>query len=182
MPHPDALFPLCATVPAPLTGVSLGIQSVRPPEDALSPSSPVLHTAHIMRCIKYLLVFVRLGLHFLHLKTIKNKNGGDRSVFLSPRVCVLRAELTAWPSCKSHVHPSPPLRPPHLAWFFFPNVFVFTQSVIRLGMQKHGSVRACTSTHSDTCAHLFRLVLMHVGAHTLPRNTCVLALCILDDT
>lgn len=95
VPHPDALFPPRATVPAPLTGVSLGIQSVCPPEDALSSSSPVLHTAHIMRCIKYLLVFVRLGLHFLHLKTIKNKNGAARSIFLSSRVCVLRAELTA---------------------------------------------------------------------------------------
>lgn len=94
-PRPDVLFPPRATVPAPLTGVSLGIQSVCPPEDALSPSSPVLHTAHIMRCIKYLLVFVRLGLHFLHLKTIKNTNGGARSIFLSPRVCVLMVELTA---------------------------------------------------------------------------------------
>lgn len=136
-----------------------------PPEDALSPSSPVLHTAHIMRCIKYLLVFVRLGLHFLHLKTIKNRNReAGSSPPLASCLCVegridSRAEL--------QISTPPPLPPSSPSAFFFRNVFVFTQSVIRLGMQKHASVCVCarTRTRSDARAHLFRLVLMHVGAH-----------------
>lgn len=151
-----------------------------PPEDALSPSSPVLHTAHIMRCIKYLLVFVRLGLHFLHLKTIKNRNREAGS--FPPLASCLCVEGRIDSRAELQISPPPPH--PHLARFFFPNAFVFTQSVIRLGMQKHASVCVCarTRTRSDARAHLFRLVLMHVGAHTLPGNTCVLALCILDDT
>lgn len=47
--------------------------------------SLVLQTAHIMHCIKYLLVFVRLGLHFLH-KNNQNKNRGA-SISLLAFVC-----------------------------------------------------------------------------------------------
>lgn len=47
--------------------------------------SPVLHTAHIMHCIKYLLVFVRRGLHFLQ-KNNQNKKRGP--CFLCLCLCV----------------------------------------------------------------------------------------------
>lgn len=125
-----------------------------PPEDALSPSSPVLHTAHIMRCIKYLLVFVRLGLHFLHLKTIKNRNReAGSSPPLASCLCVegridSRAELQI-----STPLPLPPSSPS--AFFFSQCICVYSIS--------HPLRHAKACERVRMCAH----------AHTL-RRTCTL--------
>lgn len=125
-----------------------------PPEDALSPSSPVLHTAHIMRGIKYLLVFVRLGLQFLHLKTIKNQNGEARCFPLSPRVCVLRCRIDNAAKLQiSRFYPSPSS----------PNTLFLFPMYLCLLNQSSAPARTLT------CAHFFRLVLMHVDARTHAR-------------
>lgn len=62
--------------------------------------SLVLHTAHIMHCIKYLLVFGRRGLHFLQ----RNNQNKNREAF----ACVFKA----WMASACALHPrtsSPPL-------------------------------------------------------------------------
>lgn len=149
MQHPRAL-PLCATVPVTLTGVSLGIQSICTPEDALFfPLSLVLHTAHIMHCIKYLLVFVRLRLHFLH----ENNQTRNRAPCVSSRAF----DNGDGRPCRS------------LAFrLTLPDSRVFVCLI------SHLLRRAKT--------HRPRHILMHMLAHALPCSTCVLALCILDDT
>lgn len=122
-----------------------------PPEDALSPSSPVLHTAHIMRCIKYLLVFVRLGLHFLHLKTIKNRKREAGSFPpLASCLCV-EGRIDSRAELQISTLPLPPSSP---------SALIFSQCI-------------CVYSISHPLRHAKACERVRVCAHTL-RRTCTL--------
>lgn len=54
--------------------------------------SPVLHTARIMHCIKYLLVFVRRMLHFLQ------RNNHHKRARVFAWACVFKAQMTLVPA------------------------------------------------------------------------------------
>lgn len=88
--HPCA-FPLCNSA----SNVNRSV--IRNSKHMLSWGRPlsfslVHHTAHIMHCIKYLLVFVRLGLYFLH----KNNQNMNRRTCNSLHVLVCSRKKWQW--------------------------------------------------------------------------------------
>lgn len=124
--------------------------------------SPVLHTAHIMHCIKYLLVFVRQGLHFLQ----ENNQIRIENLPFYASVCVFRM-LTSYIL-------------PFLTHLYLTHssscVFLLNQSSAKAFKHTHALTHINTNVYAHAPLQHLRACSLHFRRHIIHRprgkNTC----------